>query len=243
MADDNEDEGRRARPKADDKSRGQGAKKAKRAEARRRKGDGARRRRADAAPRRSTKRDRSTSPRLMRRTTRTSVIPALMKEFSYKNPMQVPRSQKIVINMGLGEAVDEPEDHRRRGRGARARSPARSRSSRAPRSRSRPSSCARAMPIGAMVTLRRERMWEFLDRLVSVRAAARARLPGRLAEGASTAAATTRSGSRSRSSSPRSTTTRSTRSRGMNISFVTTARHRRRGARAPRSTSACRSGS
>ena len=82
--------------------------------------------------------------------------------------MQVPRLEKIVVNMGLGAAVGEPEDHRLRRRGARARSPARSRSSRAPRSRSRPSSCARACRSASMVTLRRERMWEFLDRLITL---------------------------------------------------------------------------
>ena len=97
------------------------------------------------------------------------IVPALMKELGYKNPMQVPRLEKIVVNMGLGEAdrrtprsstsaVEELQrDHRpEAGRHPRARS------------RSRPSSCARARRSACMVTLRRERMWEFLDRLVNV---------------------------------------------------------------------------
>src|SRR5262245_19778968 len=40
---------------------------------------------------------------------RTEILPALMKRFSYKNPMQVPRLEKIVVNMGLGEAVANPK--------------------------------------------------------------------------------------------------------------------------------------
>ena len=65
------------------------------------------------------------------------------------------------------------------------------------------------MPIGVMVTLRRERMWEFLDRLVAF-ALPRVRDFRGVARGPSTARATTRSVSRSRSSSPRSITTGST---------------------------------
>ena len=104
----------------------------------------------------------------------------------------------------------EPEDHRRRGRRADARSPARSRSSPAPRSRSRPSSCARACRSASMVTLRRERMWEFVDRLVTLALPRVRDFRGVSPQGLRRRAATTRSASRSRSSSPRSTTTRST---------------------------------
>ena len=64
----------------------------------------------------------------------------------------------------------------------------------------------KGMPIGAMVTLRGERMWDFLDRLDGGGAAARARLPRRVAARASTAAATSRSASRTSCCSPRSTT-------------------------------------
>ena len=74
-----------------------------------------------------------------------------------------------------------------------------------------------------MVTLRSERMWEFLDRLITLRAPARARLQGRLAPRRFDGKGNYTLGLRSRSSSPRSTTTRSTSIKGMNISFVTTA--------------------
>ena len=47
-------------------------------------------------------------PRLRERYTK-EVVPALMKRFGYKNPMQVPRVKKIVVNMGLGEAVANPK--------------------------------------------------------------------------------------------------------------------------------------
>ena len=47
-------------------------------------------------------------PRLKQRY-REVVVPALMKEFGYKNPMAVPRLEKITINMGLGEAIQNPK--------------------------------------------------------------------------------------------------------------------------------------
>ena len=95
------------------------------------------------------------------------VIPALTKEFGYKNVMAVPRIQKVVVNMGLGEAtsnaklVDTGADELARITGQK------------PVVRRAKKSIAafkvrKGMPIGAMVTLRGERMWEFLDRLVSI---------------------------------------------------------------------------
>src|SRR5881227_3504474 len=95
------------------------------------------------------------------------VIPALQKEFGYKNVMAVPKIQKVVVNMGLGEAtsnaklVDVGADELARITGQKPVT-----------RRSKKSIAAfkvrKGMPIGAMVTLRGERMWEFLDRLISV---------------------------------------------------------------------------
>ncbi len=126
----------------------------------------------------------------------------LLKEFTYKNKMQVPRLVKITLNMGLGEAIGNPKimdfavDELRNITGQQ------------PVITKAKNSIAtfklrEGQKIGCMVTLRRERMWEFFDRLVNL---ALPRVP-------SMAAATSRWASASRSSSPRSTTTRSTRSR------------------------------
>jgi large subunit ribosomal protein L5 len=95
------------------------------------------------------------------------VVPALQKEFGYKNVMAVPRLEKVVINMGLGEAtsnakiVDTGADELARITGQK------------PVTRRAKKSIAsfkvrRGMPIATMVTLRGERMWEFLDRLMSI---------------------------------------------------------------------------
>ncbi len=95
------------------------------------------------------------------------VAPALMKEFELKNPMAVPRLHKIVINMGVGEATQN----------AKLLDPAANElgqitGQKAVVTRSRKSIAAfkvrAGMPIGAMVTLRGPRMYEFFDRLVNV---------------------------------------------------------------------------
>ena len=95
------------------------------------------------------------------------VVPALQKEFGYKNVMAVPRIQKVVVNMGLGEAtsnakiVDTGADEVARITGQKPVT------TRAKKSIAQ-FKVRKGMPIGAMVTLRGERMWEFLDRLISV---------------------------------------------------------------------------
>src|SRR6266581_5416840 len=95
------------------------------------------------------------------------VAPALMKEFDLKNPMAVPRVHKIVINMGVGEATQN----------AKILDPAANElgqitGQKPVITRAKKSIAAfkvrENMPIGAMVTLRGDRMYEFLDRLVSV---------------------------------------------------------------------------
>jgi len=95
------------------------------------------------------------------------VIPALMKHFNYKNLMAVPKLEKIVINMGLGEAIANAKilDVATNELGQIA-------GQRPVVTRAKKSianfKLRQNMPIGAAVTLRGERMFEFLDRLVSI---------------------------------------------------------------------------
>jgi large subunit ribosomal protein L5 len=95
------------------------------------------------------------------------VIPALQKEFGYTNVMAVPKIEKVVVNMGLGEAtqnakiVDTGADEVTRVTGQKPVV------TRAKKSIAQ-FKVRKGMPIGAMVTLRGERMWEFLDRLMSI---------------------------------------------------------------------------
>jgi large subunit ribosomal protein L5 len=95
------------------------------------------------------------------------VIPALKKEFGYTNIMAVPKIQKVVVNMGLGEAtsnakiIDTGADELARITGQK------------PVTRRSKKSIAqfkvrKGQPVGTMVTLRGERMWDFLDRLMSI---------------------------------------------------------------------------
>ena len=95
------------------------------------------------------------------------VVPALRKEFGYKNVMAVPKIEKVVVNMGLGEAtsnvkiVDTGADELARITGQKAVT-----------RRSKKSIAAfkvrKGQPVGTSVTLRGERMWEFLDRLMAI---------------------------------------------------------------------------
>jgi len=95
------------------------------------------------------------------------IIPALMKHFSYTNVMAVPKLEKIVINMGLGEAIanakilDVAVDELGRISGQR---PVITRAKKSIAN----FKLRQNMPIGAAVTLRGDRMFEFLDRLTSV---------------------------------------------------------------------------
>jgi len=100
-------------------------------------------------------------------TYRDKVVPALTKQFNYKNPMQVPRLKKIVINMGLGAAVANPKIIDTAVQELTAiggQKPVVTRSKKAIAN----FKLRAGLPIGAMVTLRRARMWEFLDRLVTL---------------------------------------------------------------------------
>jgi large subunit ribosomal protein L5 len=97
----------------------------------------------------------------------TEVMPALKKEFGYANTMAIPKIRKVVINMGLGEAtsnakiVDTAADELSKISGQKATVRRAKKSIAAFKVRE-------GMPVGAMVTLRGERMYEFLDRLMSI---------------------------------------------------------------------------
>ena len=95
------------------------------------------------------------------------VVPALMKQFGYKSTMEVPRLSKIVLNMGVGEAVSDKKilDN--------AVGDLTKLSGQKPVVTKARKSIAvwkirNGYPIGCMVTLRQDRMYEFLDRLVSI---------------------------------------------------------------------------
>src|SRR5260370_28983938 len=95
------------------------------------------------------------------------VVPACRKEFGYRNVMAVPKIDKVVVNMGLGEAtsnvkiIDTGSDELARITGQKPVT-----------RRSKKSIAAfkvrKGQPVGTSVTLRGERMWEFLDRLMSI---------------------------------------------------------------------------
>jgi large subunit ribosomal protein L5 len=113
----------------------------------------------------SQPRDPNYKPRL-RVHYHTAVAAALTKKFSYKNPMMVPRLEKVVINMGLGAAVGNPkiidsavEDMR----SLAGQKPVVTRA----RKSIATFKLRENLPIGVMVTLRAERMWEFVDRLIA----------------------------------------------------------------------------
>ena len=105
-------------------------------------------------------------PRLKEKYER-EVVPALMEEFKYQNVMQVPRLAKIVVNIGLGEAITNAK-----ALDAAVRDLADITGQRPVITRAKRSIAAfrlrAGMAIGAMVTLRGDRMWEFLDRLTTV---------------------------------------------------------------------------
>ncbi|HUO99922.1 MAG TPA: 50S ribosomal protein L5 [Gemmatimonadota bacterium] len=96
-----------------------------------------------------------------------SIRPQLMKEFGYRNAHQVPRLEKIVINVGMGEAIDNPKLLDGAVQELAAITGQRPAVTRARKSISN-FKLREGMVIGAKVTLRGRRMYEFLDRLVNV---------------------------------------------------------------------------
>ncbi|HPT21203.1 MAG TPA: 50S ribosomal protein L5 [Bacteroidales bacterium] len=95
------------------------------------------------------------------------IVPALIKEFGYKTIMQVPKLEKIVINQGAGQAI---ADKKLLEFGVKELSDIAGQKAVLTYSKKDISNfkLRKAMPIGIMVTLRREKMYEFLERLISV---------------------------------------------------------------------------
>ncbi|MRR56719.1 MAG: 50S ribosomal protein L5 [Deltaproteobacteria bacterium] len=95
------------------------------------------------------------------------IVPQLMKDFGYKNVMQVPKLEKIVVNMGLGEAIQNVKIL-----DSAAEELAVITGQKAVITKAKKSIASfklrQGMPIGCMVTLRKEHMFEFLDRLMNI---------------------------------------------------------------------------
>lgn len=95
------------------------------------------------------------------------IIPAMMKEFSYKNVMQVPKIQKVVLNVGLGEAIQNIKLLE-----AAQKELAKITGQKAVITKAKKSIATfklrQGMPIGCKVTLRGDVMYEFLDRLITI---------------------------------------------------------------------------
>jgi len=94
------------------------------------------------------------------------VVPAMMKQFQYKNPMQTPKLVKIVLNVGMGEAISNAKALEFAAQELATISGQRPVITRAKKSIAT-FKLREGMAIGCMVTLRRERMYEFLDRFIS----------------------------------------------------------------------------
>ncbi len=98
---------------------------------------------------------------------REDVVPALMEEFSYQNIMEVPSIKKLVVNIGVGEAVDNPKSLDGAVEDLRIITGQQPMVTRARKSIAN-FKLREGRSIGAKVTLRGERMWALLDRLVNV---------------------------------------------------------------------------
>ncbi|MFQ5931204.1 MAG: 50S ribosomal protein L5 [Nitrospiraceae bacterium] len=106
-------------------------------------------------------------PPRLKETYQRQVVPALMKEFGYKNPMQVPRLDHIVLNVGMGEAIQNVkllESAVGELSVISGQKPVTTRAKKAIAS----FKLRQGMPIGTKVTLRSHRMYEFLDRLMAL---------------------------------------------------------------------------
>ena len=152
----------------------------------------------------------------------SDVVPALRKEFGYKNVMAVPKITKVVVNMGLGEGtqnakiVDTGAEELTKITGQKASV------TRATKSIAQ-FKVRKGMPIGAMVTLRGERMYEFIDRLVSIALPRVRDFRGVSARGFDGRGNYT-VGLRDQLLFPEIDYLKVDKARGMNISFVTTAK-------------------
>lgn len=109
--------------------------------------------------------EKQTWPRMQEKY-RRDVVPALMKDFKYNNVMCVPRLEKVVINIGLGQAIQDPKALEGAEKDMATISGQHPIITRARRSIAA-FKLRTGMPIGMKVTLRGRRMYEFLDRLVN----------------------------------------------------------------------------
>jgi len=108
----------------------------------------------------------ATAPRLKDRY-RSEIVPAMQEQFGYKNVMQVPRIVKVVVNMGVGEAARDSKLIEGAIRDITAITGQKPQVTRAKKSIAQ-FKLREGMPIGCHVTMRSARMWEFLDRLLSL---------------------------------------------------------------------------
>ena len=158
MADENE------KPSPEEAKAAAEAKKKERAEKAAAKAGGGKKKAEPTGPAPKYKREKA--PRL-KTTYDQQVKGTMMKEFGYKTPMQVPRIVKVTVNMGLGKAKDEPkmiDNAIEELKAITGQSPVVSRA----KKDIAVFKLRKGQKIGVMVTLRRERMWEFLDRLVNI---------------------------------------------------------------------------
>lgn len=95
------------------------------------------------------------------------VAPALMKKFDYKSPMQIPRIEKVVVNVGCGEARENPKVLESVVRDITEITGQKAVVTKAKKSVAN-FKVREGMPVGVKVTLRADRMWEFLERLICV---------------------------------------------------------------------------
>jgi large subunit ribosomal protein L5 len=95
------------------------------------------------------------------------IVPAMIEKFGYKNRLEVPKLDKIVINMGVGEATQDKKKVEAAAAEMQAISGQKPVITKAKKSIAQ-FKLREGMPIGAKVTLRRDRMFEFLDRLVTI---------------------------------------------------------------------------
>ncbi len=98
---------------------------------------------------------------------KTTVVPALLEQFGYANPMQVPRLEKVVINMGVGEAAREGKKINGAVTDLIAIAGQKPVITKAKKSIAA-FKLREGMTVGVKVTLRRDRMYEFLDRLITI---------------------------------------------------------------------------
>jgi large subunit ribosomal protein L5 len=150
------------------------------------------------------------------------IAPALAKEFGIKNPMAVPKLEKIVINMGLGEAIANSKIVDTAADELSAISGQKPVTTRAKKSIAS-FKLRQGMAIGSMVTLRGDRMYEFLDRLISV-ALPRVRDFRGVSPKAFDGRGNYTLGIRDQLIFPEIDFNKVDKTRGMNISIVTTAR-------------------